>query len=403
MARAWHGGCETGAMAANSDPDGFFTSTVTRDTGTKRTGAASWKCDSGAGNAASHFGKQTTRGSSVTWYSRGYMCFAALPGSTVAVHTVGGAVSARLTSGGKLQFWDDSAGTQFGSDSAATISADSTTWYRIEIKVVLNASTQVTSCELRLDGTTVATGSSLTIACSVNNDFGWNAAPGANKVCWVDDVAYNDSTTAVNNTWAGDGRVVLLKPATDNARVGWTNGAGGTTNLCNDVNNTPPVGVASPASQPSQIKRAVANTTDTYDANLTDYTTAGIAANDTINAIQIYMNFGYSANFANSMGMEMLSNPAISEFTASGAATAVGIYPSNWTWAFKTSEYTGTASSNVTVGTAPVLRVRKNTSHASRIQFVDAMFAYVEYTPAAAIPHSLPLPQPSNFQNPAVF
>ncbi|MES2170432.1 MAG: hypothetical protein V4479_06880, partial [Actinomycetota bacterium] len=35
-------------------------------------------------------------------------------------------------------------------------------------------------------------------------------------------------------------------------------------------------------------------TTDTYDANLTDYTTAGLAGTDTLNAITIWFNIGYS-------------------------------------------------------------------------------------------------------------
>jgi hypothetical protein len=320
------------------------------------------------------------------------MNFADAPSSTVPVLRHGGntGVSARLTSGGKLQLFNDVTGLQTGSDSAATLVMDGTTWYRIELSVTLGVSSLVTASELQLDGTSVATASVSLTESDTSVAIGWVTAPGASKVCYVDDIAVNDATGATNTSWPGSGKVVLLKPISDNARVGWTNAAAGTTNLFNDVNNTPPVGVASPSTQPAQIKRNAANTTDTYDANLTSYTTAGLAAGDTLNAILLLSNQAYSFNAAASQGVQMLSNPVISEFTYNSPSTSAGTYPTNWAWGTKLTEYSGLVSSSVTVGTSPVMRVRKNTSSSARIQFCDAMFAYVDYSPAAAAAAQVP-------------
>lgn len=396
MARLSTGGFEIDVAHASPDATGPPTGTVTLNTTTKRSGNSSGKYDSTGANAAAFTGIRRADLSvapliaSQTAFIRAYMNFANAPGSTTRVMKArGGAssaqgVSVRLTSGGKLQLWNDVAGTQIGSDSATTLVMDGTVWYRIELKSVADASNNTTDCELQLDGVSVASISATSISgVSAGPIFGWLTAPGANKVLYIDDIAVNDSTGAANNTWPGAGKVVLLAAISDNARVGWTNAAGGTTNLFDDVDNIPPVGVASPSTQPAQIKRNAANTTDTYDANLTTYTTAGLASGDTLNAIHIFFNIGYSFAAVASEGLQMLSNPVIAEFTTSTDGSAAGSYNSHWTWGGKAVDYSGTVSSNVTVDTSPVLRVRKNTSSSSRQQFCDFMGAYVDYTPAS--------------------
>src|SRR5215831_3350705 len=183
-----------------SSPDtGSITGTVTRDTTLFRSGLASYKCDSTGSNqqalfsvpsSTSIFGTPFASAASITGYARAYMNFSAAPGSSTNVlrllvsgATTSGGISARLTSGGKLQLWNNVASTQIGSDSATTLGTDGSTWYRIELKAVTNGSSQITSCELQLDGVSVATGSALTLATGTQVMAGWAAAPGASKVC----------------------------------------------------------------------------------------------------------------------------------------------------------------------------------------------------------------------------
>lgn len=361
---------------------------ATKDTTVFRSGLASAKYNSGAGNSTSFqvHGSGTTVASRSYWY-RAYMCFTNLPGSTVLVaqNASGNTIGIKLTSGGKLQLFNLSAGTQIGSDSAATISADGATWYRIELLITMNGSNQIAATELQLDGVSVASTSGLALAgTSINWRTGWLEAPGANKVCNVDDVAINDSTGAANNSWAGSGKVILMRPVSDNNRGAFTGGAGGTTNLFDAVNNTPPVGVAeASATNTSQIKNRTTTNPTNCDLNLNSYTTEGILAADTINAIQVHCNDGEDPGTGTKAGTcAMVSNPAIAASASFNYGDDVGIqgtYPGNWKWHFTSVS----DAPSVTLGTQPVIRMTCTSgATGSRSASCDFLGAYVDYTPA---------------------
>ncbi len=390
MARLYTAGAEIEAGGAAGTFEGTQTGSPTRDTGTKRSGAASFKCDSGASVAVyKDFTANSTQSASHTYSVRAYLNFTNLPGATVAVLRFSQHYSARVTSAGKVQFWDDTTGLQVGSDSAATLSTG--TWYRFEIQIVCGATT-FTSAELRLDGTTVASdGATAHVWASGQFRVGWLVTgAGTNKVLYIDDVAINDDTGSSQTSWCGDGKVVLLVPISDNARdAKWTGGAGGTTNLWDAVNNTPPAGlVSASATNTSQIEHAgtAAGTTDKYDANLTTYTTAGIASGDTINLVQWLESCGEDiATGTKLLDFEVLSNPTIASpgnVTAGLDVGAVGTYPTNWDATNKpASSHKGpiTYSPSVTLGTSPVMRVRRPET-AARVASVCFMGMYVDYT-----------------------
>src|SRR4030095_2044695 len=90
--------------------------TVAFTTSVKRSGASALSCSSDAGNGTptSTYGAQITGVLGRTYYHRSYLRFDALPSGTTRVLRVGssGRFSARLTSGGKLQLFNDAAGTQ---------------------------------------------------------------------------------------------------------------------------------------------------------------------------------------------------------------------------------------------------------------------------------------------------
>lgn len=347
-----------------------------------RTGSYAFRCETAGASAAKYVNATFSAGTDVGYYARAYVYFSHLPASTVKVMAFDSnqTVSAKLTSGGKLQLWDDIGGVQIGSDSATTITTG--TWYRIELYAKSVTGANNDEAELRLDGSTVASATNLAFT-AVPGDVlvGWVDAPGTTKICDVDDIVVHDTTGAANTSWPGAGGAVLLKPVSDNARASlWTGGAGGTTNLYDAVDNTPPVGTATETNT-SQIEHAgnAAGTTDAYDANMTSYSTAGIQSYDTVNAVFLIAAHGEDASTGTKLlNFEVVSNPAIAStgnVTAGNDAGALGTYPTGWII------HRGTITQNpsVTVGTSPVMRARRPET-ATRVASVCAMFMYVAYT-----------------------
>ncbi len=323
------------------------------------------------------------------------MNFSALPGSSVSIMSFGtlaAGLFARLTAAGKVQLFNGATSTQIGSDSAATVSAGTDTYYRVEMKVVYNGSTQISDVELQLDGVSVASTSGLAIA-SLAIKIGWGlTAPGANTIVYLDDVAFNNNAGANNNTWPGDGAVVLLLPTADSAvGTGWVLGnntaEGG--NGWNSVNNTPPVGIADlggAGADTGQIRNATAAANSNFDATMTTYTAAGVTAGSTVNAIHPWVITAAPVTTSSKQGtVGVVSNPAITNIALSATGTAgafwQGAAGGTFITGWKGSPGTITEAPSVTLGTAPVMRVTQVTS-STRIAVVCFMGIYVDYTPA---------------------
>jgi hypothetical protein len=360
--------------------EGAVTGTATIDTGFSRSGNNSLKCDSGAGNTTA-FDSLTIppAGDGFTVFARAYFYFNDLPTSqTVVVLSFATAtkiVSARLTTGGKLQLWDDPHLLQLGSDSVASLVPGQ--WYRIELSWTPMALGTNESAALQLDGISVASVSNLSlgnlIATQVN--CGWQTAPGANRVCHVDDFAVNSSSGTTQTTWPGEGKVVLLKPTGDSAvGTGWVDGDGAGT-LFGSVDNTPPVGVAT-AADGTQIKNLTSTTTGNYDATMTTYAAAGLTPTDSITLAQGVWDTGTKAATSRAGAIQIVSNPAqaAEEAMTFGNGSAQGVWPSNWAGVWGTAQ----VNPSVTLTTAPVLRVGKRVANVAEVS-VDFMGIYVEY------------------------
>jgi hypothetical protein len=393
MARRYTIGFE--ANHVNFDlSSGAITGAATWSTTNPRSGVYCLQCSSAAGNAVASGAFLGAVLSSLDWfYIRAYIRFDNLPGVTVpvlATNATGTGISARVTSAGKVQLWDDVAGVQIGSDSVATLVAN--TYYRFELGCQVNSAAGSDDAgELRLDGVTVAsfTGRAISASPSFSPFAGWLAAPGANLVMRVDDVAVNDSLGTDQNSWPGAGNVVMLLPTSDNARAAlWTGGAGGTTSLFDAVNNTPPAGlVSASATNTSQIEHAggAAGTTDAYDANMTTYTAAGVPAGATITLVQPVASTGEDiVTGAKLLSFNVKSNPATTSTGAfdvgNGVSAAVGTYPSNW---YNKRDAPTSYLPSVVLGTAPVMTMIRP-EIATRVASVCFMGVIVEYTPAVA-------------------
>ncbi len=387
MARIITAGAETGYTGSGSDttaPDGFNVSgTVTASAGSARSGALGYSANSGAGPATAYRGWNIAGSFDLTYHMRFFARFAAFPSATVQIARIRSAASAqlltvRLTSTGTLQLWNEPSAVQIGSDSAA-LSLNQ--WAQIEIALLQPTAGNAT-VGARLNGTDFvpSTTATLTGAASGQYHVGIVAPNGVTTFQMdFDDVALNDSTAGAGQTsWCGNGQVVLLRPTADSSRVGWTDGAGGTSALWDAVNNTPPTGSASPGAT-TQIKDTASNTTDTYVATLATYTAAGVPAGSTVTTARIIGNIGQVGTSAHSFGLAS-SNPTIAEVTRSGTAAAAGTFPTNWVWATSGFSYLPAP----TLGSAPTITVRKNTSDGTNASYVDAVGLIVEYVPPSA-------------------
>jgi len=383
MARLWTSGGESGALLSERVRE-LGTGTITFDTSVTRSGARSYKYDSGASSIAVTANFDVTAVDATTYYARVYRRFDVAPGATVSCLVLGPSseyVRLRLTNTGVVQAWNTT--VQIGSDGP-TIAFNDGIWHKLEISMRYSAAGDETY-ELRWNDVVVHSGSgAITAASAWQVAFGLGGGVGANVIWYADDCALNDSTGASQNSWCGEGKVVNLIPTSDSARAAlWTGGVGGTTSLFDAVNNIPPIGTATETDL-TQIEHAgaAAGTTDAYDANMTTYTAAGIGAADTIMVVENLMVTGEDISTGTKLlNVQAVSNPAISvsaNFNVGSAA--VGTFPTNWNAA-----RSGVVSylPSVTLATAPVLRVIRPETAARRAS-VCYMAMVVEYQAVAA-------------------
>jgi hypothetical protein len=310
-------------------------------------------------------------------YVRFYIRVTARPATTARLicSAIGaGIVNLRLNANGTIAHYVNT--TLTGTSSTAL--TDTTRWYRVEFRLTNGTSVPI----LKIDGVTELTGSPSSWTAS--NFVGGNDTVGDTYTAYFDDIACDDTD------FPGEGRVVLLKPISDNARAAlWTGGAGGTTNLFDAVNNTPPIGTATETDL-TQIEHAggAAGSTDAYDANMTTYATAGVGPSDLVNFVSIVAADGEDITTGTKLlAYSVVSNPAIASsgnVTAGGDAGALGTYPTTWE---KRRFLASATSPTVTVGTSPVMRVTRPET-ASRVASVCFMGLYVEYTERRSPPFS---------------
>lgn len=383
-------GAETNDITLEGYTVGFGTATIS--TTTVRTGTYAFKADAGAGNAAASFSWALGAVLDTTYTARVYVNVPALPAASVPVLWFRNASAvgyvAALGTDGTLGLFDGLAlGTQIGSWSTFVVPLN--TWVRIELSTKIGTGA-VDVAELRVEGAIVAstTTGNLTDTSPSSVRIGWGVAgAGANAVIYLDDFCANDSTGSSQVTFPGGGRIVLLKPISDNARATlWTGGVGGTTNLWDAVDNTPPVGTATETNT-TQIEHAggAAGTTDAYDANMTTPATAGIRSTDVVNTAHFMEADGEDINPGSKLlNFEVLSNPVIASpgnVTAGNDGGALGTYPTTWVARASSPVYNPRLDVNV----SPVMRARRPET-ASRVASVCFMGIYVDYTPGAMLP-----------------
>lgn len=356
-------------LGALSMPSG-----VSFETTIVRSGTTSLKILPASGSSVSNVAVGPSTSSK---YTRFYLRVTVLP-TVTARHIYGsglpGNVGLFLGTDGSLQL--------ITSDSAvvavsSTLLTNSSTWYRVEFLSDYSVSVTGSDTVLKVDGVSSLALSTVTGgAYSMGTIIGCLDSLSGTYTAYVDDFAQD------NANFPGPGAGLLSLPVSDNARGGWTAGAGGTTNLFDAVNNKPPVGVAAAsATNTSQIKSATNSATDNCDLNMQSYTTIGIPAGSTINGVVLVVATGEEiATGLKNGAIKIVSNPAQSvedsTLVFGGDAGAQGTYPTLW------NVYTGSAQSGagVTLGTSPVARIGKRTA-TTRIVSCCYIGMNVDYTP----------------------
>lgn len=283
-------------------------------------------------------------------------------------------------------------GVQIGAYTSA-LAVD--TWHCIEFSWVEATSATV---EVRLNGVTVGTTTATVTNSNQLVGFGYNneqsAGSGATSptpTFYYDDFGLNDDQGADQNTWCGEGFVYLLRPSSDSARSGWLNGAGGTTNLWDAVDNQPPNGQVAGLTATTQITNAVKATTENYDGLCPSYDSVQGSPGETVKLAFAICNDAETGAGTKTGVVHILSNPAQTEPTtgqqgffnygndagAPSAAFTSGLVPGWYT------HWGPTAYSGFTEGVAPVVRVGKRTSSSNTV-YVDELGIIVETAPAAA-------------------
>jgi hypothetical protein len=338
-----------------------FIGTAAYDTGTVRTGAASMRA-----NPASGAGGYFSNLAGAVAYMHFAVRFASLP-SVNRVFTSGvaaGMIHAEITSTGTISVYLNT--TLIGTSSTAL---STNTWYWIGLRQVTGTSVDF----LQIDGVSAVTGTA-TVTLS-DPSVGFVGTEASAVDAYFDDVIFDDAGLLAPS------KVDTALPISDNTRTNVTAGAGGTTNLWDAVNNTPPAGVASASETNTSNIEYPASLTESYIANLETYTTLGIGASDTVLAVRSIVRHGedIATGTKNLQNVGALTNPTVggSSVTAGSDGGAHGAEIGLWVSTFGTL----TTSPSVTLGTSPTIRTSRISE--ARVACIDFMGMLVAWTPAA--------------------
>jgi len=208
MARIWTDGAETGDLLFWS-----ATTTITASTEQARTGTYSYR-----------IGNNGTATRNISAANEVFIRFGmneTAPMQTIAFFTVrsGSTTVGTLridTTTRRLLLYN---GTTLVATSDTPLPA--ATWARLELRWRTNATNG--AIELRLDGTTIASFSGNTGSAAIDS-MSWSKP--ATGLYYIDDLALNDTTGAIDNTWCGEGRVQLQIVDGPGDSASWTPSAG---------------------------------------------------------------------------------------------------------------------------------------------------------------------------------
>lgn len=186
-----------------------------------------------------------------------------------------GKVSIRCNSDGTLELWNHEDSSQIGSDSVALSTGQ---WYRIEVNIDTTTLAS-TAVEAKLDGTTFASGTA-NLSAAIARMTITNNNVTTEGVYYYDDLAINDSSGSIQNSWPGEGEIIHLRPNAGGDNTDWSEGTDTSFAEVDEV--TPDDATTHIGSH---------DLDNISDFNI-DATPAALAADDTINCVQVGVRAG---------------------------------------------------------------------------------------------------------------
>jgi hypothetical protein len=280
MTRLYTAGAELQSVTAKVEFTAVITNAPAVETTIKRSGNAAWRIHNTSAIEGFRIAPTATAAPS---FFRFYLYIVALPTATAVI---GGAritgaskASIRLTTSGALQLWNTEDNSQVGSDSSALSTA---TWYRIELSTdptTLSATAVEARAYADTPGATAFWNPSGTMDLAASpTAYGCYTTGGDATLDYiVDDLAINDSAGADENTWCGEGEVIVLRPNGNGDNSQWTGSDGNSTDNYLLVNETPP-------DTSSYVQSNTSGQIDDYELEATP---AAMASNDIINVVHV--------------------------------------------------------------------------------------------------------------------
>ena len=367
----------TGFEAASLVDNITLNGTAAYSTTQARTGTQSIRCNPASG-ASGYFDIGLTGTQNYRHFG---LYIASMPSANrvISGRLLSENLNVRLNASGYLLLYNN---TTLVATSTTTLSTG--VWYWIGLRGVTSASPVVW---LQVDG--VDDASTATIPSTVSQ-LGTALGVSSTEASAID--IYIDDLIGDGAGFLAPSKVALLLPISDFYRdTEWTGGSGGTTNLYDAVNNTPPVGSAT-ESDTTQIEHA-GGVSGNYIPNLTTYSTAGVGSSDTIIAVQGIVVWGediatgtkYCSFYGNSnpTGWSGDSNVDVSTGHGSGAVGTYSTGTDYWN-----ERRSAVITTNLVIGTDIVLAnsPRFNINRAgleTRVVSCCFMGMYVAWTPAS--------------------
>lgn len=325
MARIWQDGFEFNTTSASaSNYDTFTASTI--GTTYARSGTYALRVSSLTSATPQGVNKKYQVSASTVGFFRAYIYVVTLPSANNTIMAITGSstlnnsikASISLTSTGTLLLFNLTP-TQIGSASSAI---NDSNWHMVELKVDSTKASGSRIVEARLDGSVFATSTTETQSGFSDVYVGGNGLGEAQTQgeWWFDDLAVNDATGSVQNSYPGSGKILQLYPNAAGDVNGFLVQVGGTTGSANNytrVNEVPP------DDGTSYNASAVVNAQDLFNVQ-----NSGIGATDTVNVVMV------GARFANITGASATTAIEIQiEKTSMGTIqSSSGIVPDSTSW-----------------------------------------------------------------------
>jgi hypothetical protein len=389
MARLWTSGFELQSVAADVEITNTAGTAPTISTTTLRSGAAALRCNPTTATSGAFY-QFVSADNTGNFYLRAYINISSLPTSIVTSVTNANSditiMELQNASGSWCELTLDASGVvrvyQDGTTRSVvgTSSALSTnTWYMLE----LGYGSANSYVEAKIDGVSIGSTSSATGLGGVTK-FGLGVALTAGETAsaniFFDDVAINDATGGSQNTFAGSGKVIRLKPnATGDANT-FSTQTGGT---AGGANNFTRVNEVTPNDATSFNGSTTLNEHDLFNVDA-----SAIGATDTVNVVQVNGRFRDSTADATQTIKFEIEKAAAGTILQSSA-----IIPNTTTWVTNSvnaphnpvlTTYTnpdGAAWTQTTLDSMQIgYKLTVDGSGTRRID-VTSVYATVDYTP----------------------